>query len=269
MAGGEVAASGPPASASGPPASPDPCLVDASAMVFVTDPLAPVVESDDARHLLDVLRLKPGEPVVASDGAGAWVVCRVSSKAGRTGRHADPESIIEVDGEVTFEPRPRPDVTVAFAPVKGDRPEWVVQKLTELGIDTIVPLQTMRSVVRWDEDRAGRVMERLRRVAVEASAQCRRPWLPDVRPLSSLDQFTEIARTAGVVPAFAHPGGVRPTLAHRVIAIGPEGGWDPAELGDAGNLVGIAPNVLRAETAAVVAGALLTSIRATLIAPLA
>jgi 16S rRNA (uracil1498-N3)-methyltransferase len=238
-------------------------------MVFVADPLAPVVDPDDARHLLDVLRLKPGEPVVASDGVGTWVICRVSSKAGRTGRHADPASIIEVDGEVAFEPQPRLDVTVAFAPVKGDRPEWVVQKLTELGIDTIVPLQTMRSVVRWDADRAERVMERFRRVAVEAGAQCRRPRLPDIRPLSSLDQFAEIARTVGVMPAFAHPGGVRPTLEHRVIAIGPEGGWDPSELHDAGNLVGIAPTVLRAETAAVVAGALLTSFRAALIAPLA
>ena len=69
---------------------------------------------------------------------------------------------------------------MAFAPVKGERPEWVVQKLTELGIDRIVPLFSERSVVRWSGARGQATVERLRRVAREAAAQCRRVWLPEV-----------------------------------------------------------------------------------------
>ena len=71
------------------------------------------------------------------------------------------------------EPAAVPALTVAFAPVKGERPEWVVQKLTELGIDRIVPLVSERSVVRWSGARGKATVERLRRVAREAAAQCR------------------------------------------------------------------------------------------------
>ena len=75
---------------------------------------------------------------------------------------------------------------MAFAPVKGERPEWVVQKLTELGIDRIVPLRTERSVVRWTGERGQATVERLRRVAREAAAQCRRVWLPEVGDTAAL-----------------------------------------------------------------------------------
>ena len=84
------------------------------------------------------------------------------------------------DGTVQSEQGNEPALTVAFAPVKGERPEWVVQKLTELGIDRIVPLRTERSVVRWTGERGQATVEKLRRVAREASAQCRRVWLPEV-----------------------------------------------------------------------------------------
>jgi 16S rRNA (uracil1498-N3)-methyltransferase len=251
----------------GPAMAPDPRLVGAATLVFVADLRAPTLDPADARHLLDVLRLRPGEPVVVSDGAGSWMPCRVSpATAGRSGRTAEPGSIVVADGEVVVQPAVEPRLTIAFAPVKGDRPEWVVQKLTELGVDTIVPIHTRRSVVRWEGDRSARAVERLRRVAVEAAGQCRRPRLPEILPVSTIGDLADLT---GVAPALAHPGGGRPTLGHRVVAIGPEGGWDDSELGGGGSTVGLGPTVLRAETAAVVAGALLCALRATLIAPLA
>ena len=70
--------------------------------------------------------------------------------------------------------------TVAFAIPKSDRPEWIVQKLTELGVARIVLLHAERSVVRWEPDRADRHVARLRRVAVEALEQSRGIWLPDI-----------------------------------------------------------------------------------------
>jgi 16S rRNA (uracil1498-N3)-methyltransferase len=147
-------------------------------------------------------------------------------------------------------------VTVAFAVVKGSRPEWAVQKLTEIGVDRIVPLLAARSVVRWSAG-SGHV-DRLRRVAREASMQSRRTWLPVVEDVATL---RAVAEEPGAV--LAHPGGGPPSLDHPVVLVGPEGGWDDDELTAAGTrLVGLGPHILRTETAAVVAGALLCALRA-------
>ena len=70
--------------------------------------------------------------------------------------------------------------TVAFAIPKADRPEWIVQKLTELGVARIVLLHAERSVVRWDGDRAARHLRKLRRVAVEALEQSRGSGCPTI-----------------------------------------------------------------------------------------
>ncbi len=254
----------------GPPArslpATAPASVGAVAQVFVPDPTVPVVGDDDAHHLLGVLRLRPGDVVVAADGHGGWCPCRVAPGA----RRGSP-GLLEVDGPLVVVPRPDPPITVAFAPVKGDRPEWVVQKLTELGVDVIVPLRTARSVVRWAGDRQDRTVERLRRVAREAACQSRRARLPEVGDVTTLADLVGSVRRAGggrsTGVALAHPGGGAPTLDHPVIAVGPEGGWDPAELDQAAAMVGLGDTVLRAETAALSAGALLCALRAGTVGP--
>ncbi len=231
------------------PGGPDPVLVQAAAMVFVADLSAPGLSEADAHHLHDVLRLRPGESVIASDGRGGWIPCRLDGPPGDRGRRASATAVLEPTGPASTQSRLAPSVTVAFAPTKGDRPEWVVQKLTELGVDRIVPLRTKRSVVRWEGERGERAVERLRRVAKEASAQMEdrlghRPWL-------------------------ARPGGGRPGLSRPTVAVGPEGGWDDEELARWGSGVGLGPTVLRAETAAVAAGTLLCALRAGVVSALA
>lgn len=251
----------------GSPRAPDPVLMEAAAMVFVHDPSAPVLERGDIRHLLDVLRLRDGELVVVSDGAGRWGPCRVAVGAATQGaRGVDPERVLVPDGLVVTTERITPELTLAFAPTKGDRPEWVVQKLTELGIDRIVPLRTSRSVVRWDGDRGVKATERLRRVAREAAAQSRRPWLPEVTDVCRLD---DVEGRTGVAVTLADAGGPGPGLDRPVLAVGPEGGWDDAERQAFGPTVGLGPTVLRAETAAVAAGTYLCGLRSGVILPLA
>jgi 16S rRNA (uracil1498-N3)-methyltransferase len=236
-------------------------------MVFVDDPASPVVTAGDAHHLLDVLRLRPGEQVIASDGSGRWSPCRLSvAPGGRGSRGADPAAVLTPDGPVGRQARPEPSITVGFVPTKGDRPEWVTQKLTELGVDRIVPLRSARSVVRWEAERGGRAVERLRRVAREAAGQCRRTWLPEVTAVHSLD---DLAASAGAPLCLARPGGGPPSLGHPVVAVGPEGGWDDDELERFRLGLGLGPTVLRAETAAVAAGAVLCGLRSGVVAPLA
>ena len=260
--GGAAGSDGRPA-----PGAPDPVLVSAAALVFVADPAVPQVDDADVRHLLDVLRLRAGELVAVSDGAGRWAPCRVATGApARGSRRADPTALLVPDGPVVTEPRVGPEVTVAFAPTKGDRPEWVAQKLTELGVDRIVPLRTARSVVRWEGERGDRQVERLRRVAREASAQSRRVWLPEVSGVCRLDALGDVASGA---PVLADPGGGAPGLDRPVIAVGPEGGWEDDERAAVTRSVGLGPTVLRAETAAVVAGALLCALRCSVVLPLA
>ena len=218
---------------------------DAAAHVFVSDLEALDLDDDDRHHLSRVLRLQSGEAVTASDGAGKWRSCTWTANG------LQPESAIEQD------PSPEPPIAVGFAIPKGDRPEWIVQKLTEVGVDRVIPLLTSRSVVRWAGDKATRNVDRLRRVAREAAMQSRRAWLPVVEEVTTLSDL--IARAPNDV-ALAHPGGRQPTLTHTVVLIGPEGGWSPYEV-ESRALVGLGTNVLRTETAAITVGFLMCALR--------
>jgi 16S rRNA (uracil1498-N3)-methyltransferase len=229
----------------------------AAAQVFVDDPANPVVADDDLHHLGRVLRLHAGEEVIAADGRGHWA--RTTWQEGGALEPVRHALGVGGDGTVQAERPAVPALTVAFAPVKGERPEWVVQKLTELGIDRIVPLRSERSVVRWSGARGKATVEKLRRVARDAAAQCRRVWLPEI---SDTVGFAELPRLGGdgeVV--LAQLSGDRPSRHQHVVAVGPEGGWSTDELASGLPTVGFGLSVLRAETAAVTAGALLASLR--------
>ena len=169
---------------------------------------------------------------------------------------------MEPAGEVERRPAPTPCLTIAFGITKGERPELAVQKLTEVGIDRIVPVAAERSVARWDGDRAARHVDRLRRIAREAAMQSHRVWLPEV---TGVHRFDDVAREGGV--AVAGPSGMPPTLAHPTLLVGPEGGWSHDELALDLPAVALGPHVLRAETAAIVAGSLLVGLREGLVRP--
>lgn len=212
-----------------------------AAHVLVEDVAAPVLADRDAHHLFAVLRLRDGESVTVTDGRGAWRPCRVSG------------GVVEPDGETVVETAADP-VTVAVAVPKQDRPEWLVGKLTELGVDRVVLLHAARSVVRWDGERGARHVERLGRIVAEAAMQSRRVWLPElVGPVAASDVLASIP--------VAEPRGRPLSPADRSLAIGPEGGWSPEELAFATDTVGLGEQVLRVETAALAAAVLLVAAR--------
>jgi 16S rRNA (uracil1498-N3)-methyltransferase len=181
-----------------------------------------------------VLRIRDGEVVTVTDGRGSWRVCRAGGAA------------LEADDEVRRATVGRVPLTIMCAIPKRDRPEWIVQKLTELGTDRIVFLHADRSVVRWDGDRVEKHLTRMRKVAVEAIQQSRGVWLPTVEgPVEAV----------GVLPAAvaAEPSGRSIGPDDAAIAIGPEGGWSERELDAAGDTVGLGETILRVETAAMAA----------------
>ena len=209
--------------------------------VLVDDIDAPSLSDDDQHHLGRVRRLRVGDAVSVTDGRGAWRWCSYGPA-------------LAVQGPIECDPPPTPPLTVAFALVKGQKPELVVQKLTELGIDEIVPFVAERSVVRWGDETISRHTERLRTVAREAAQQSRRTWFPAVSPVMP---FAEIASRPGAVRC--DMGGAPLTTEHTTVLIGPEGGW--AETENDLPIVGLGPNVLRAETAAIAAATLMCAQR--------
>lgn len=218
----------------------------AAAHALVDDVDVPVLDESAVHHLFRVLRVRDGETVTVTDGAGGWRRCRAVA------------GTIEADGDVVREPVRDRATEIAFAIPKQDRPEWIVQKLTEVGVDRIVLLHAERSVVRWSPDRAEKHLTKLRRVAAEALQQSRGVRLPEVEgPLPALDVLrSSHAAEPGAERSLADIAAL--TVGDRCVAIGPEGGWSEAELTAAAGTVRIGSTVLRVETAALVAGAQLS-----------
>ena len=215
-------------------------LRGSAAHVFVESLDAPVLREDDEHHLRRVLRIRHTDSISVGDGAGGWLVANLL---------ADGLSVVS---SAMFEPAP-PSTSVFSAIPKGDRPEWIVQKLTEVGVTSIGFIHCARSVVQWDESRRPRQLERLRRVAREAAMQSRRLWLPQVRDVLSFDEAIK-----SISCAIADPDGEAMTADVDTVLVGPEGGFTEGELAAAARRVTLSGNVLRVETAALTAAFLLT-----------
>jgi 16S rRNA (uracil1498-N3)-methyltransferase len=216
-----------------------------------------VLEGEEGHHLQRVRRVRPGEIVTGADGWGRWRVYEVTGSQGG-------ELVLDACTELAHEPRLVPALTVAVSLTKGEKPELAVQKLTELGVDRIVLLAAARSVVRWDDAKAAANLERLRRVAREAGQQCRRARLPELDgPVTPAELAGHpgllVAGPDGVAPAdLPYPSG-----GEWLVAVGPEGGFDAAELEGFGPAPRLAVGhlVLRAETAAIAVAAALAGHR--------
>jgi 16S rRNA (uracil1498-N3)-methyltransferase len=213
-------------------AGPDPAVPFA----FVADLDAPVLSADEQHHLERVRRLRPGAPLTVGDGVGRFRAVAFG-----------PE--LAVLGPIAVVPPPVPSITIGFALTKADKPEMVVQKLTELAVDRIVPFVAERSITRWDDAKAARNVARWRVIAREAAAQAHRPHLPDI---SEVRPFVEVVAGA----CLAHYDGDLLDATVSTVLVGPEGGWSPTELARGERRVRLGPHVLRAETAALAAATL-------------
>jgi 16S rRNA (uracil1498-N3)-methyltransferase len=199
------------------------------------------LDDDTHHHLRSVLRLRDGEPVGVTDGQGRWCVA-VAVLDGNT-------LTLEATSRVVAEPARARPITIAAAIPKGDRLDWMVQKITELGVDRLVLLHADRSVVRWKPDRVRHQVARLQRIADEALRQSRRVFrLSIVPPTPAVDVL------GGYL--LAEPGGRAVTVGDTAVAVGPEGGWSEAELAAGGVWVDLGDTILRTETAAVAASTL-------------
>lgn len=216
-----------------------------------------IVDGDEGFHAATVRRIRPGETLTLSDGAGTVADCVVeeAGKRSLTARIAARRTA----------PRPHPPVTVVQAIPKADRSELAVELATEAGADEFVAWQAERCVARWDDERADKGLRRWRAVARSAARQSRRAWIPEVSgPLSTRDLSAYLAGRPGALTLVLHESADRriadiPVADAEaiIVVIGPEGGVSDAELetlAAAGALPTVlGPTVLRTSTAAAVA----------------
>src|SRR5664280_2517967 len=141
-----------------------------------------VLDGPEGRHAATVRRVRPGERVDCTDGAGLLVRCQVTA----AGRDRLDLAVLERDRQ----PPPQPRIVVIQALPKADRGELAVELLTEVGVDEVVPWAAARCEQRWSGDRGQRALARWRSVAREAAKQSRRTWLPAVAELASTAAVT-------------------------------------------------------------------------------
>jgi 16S rRNA (uracil1498-N3)-methyltransferase len=220
-----------------------------------------VLDGAEGRHAATVRRLRVGESLDLTDGAGLLCAAEVVAVQGQALK-ARLLDWVEV-------PRPRPVVTVVQALAKGDRDERAVETMTEVGVDAIVPWQAARSIVQWDGDRARKGVARWQAVARAAAKQARRPWLVDVTALAGtpevvqrLKDVTAFGGLAVVLHEAATVPLTEPALSAAgevVLVVGPEGGVSDEELAEFDEAGAIAcrlgPTVLRTSTAGTVGAA--------------
>ena len=210
--------------------------------------------ADEARHLREVLRLKPGDEVSVFDGEGREFRAAVV-QARR--EFADLELREEI---APARPESPLRITLAVALLKGEKFDLVVQKATELGVYSFVPLITLHADIKLrDANDAAKRVARWQRIALEAAKQSGRAVVPEV----SLPVVLQSVLNEGCM-LFSERGGheFRQIETDEVTAIiGSEGGWSDEELEEAraagAQIVTLGGRVLRAETAAIAAAALL------------
>lgn len=207
------------------------------------------LEGSEAQHAVKVMRVKVRDEIVLFDGSGSEFVGQVMAITSRGLVEIDSLERREVNRELAR------DVTLAVALPKGDRQQWLVEKLTELGVTRLVPIICRRSVAQPVES----ALARLQRWVIEASKQCGRNRLMEIAPPAAWTNY--LAQPSVALRVIAHPGPYQAaelftTAAAEIIAaVGPEGGWTDEEV-DAALAAGwqgmsLGPRILRVETAAI------------------
>lgn len=213
------------------------------------------LDEEQSRHIAKSLRMRRGDMLCLTDGSGSSYGCIIESVDG---------GIVEMsvcyrqaDGS-----EPSVKVTLYQGVPKGSKLEDIVQKCTELGVTTVVPVLTRRSVSRPDPKSAEKKNARYQKIALEAAQQSGRGIVPSVLPMTDLK--TAVSNDESELKILFYEGGGEPlnTLVKSGVAsvsiyIGPEGGFDPDEVelikSQGGKVATLGKRILRTQTAPVAA----------------
>ena len=216
-----------------------------------------LIRGEDVRHIRDVLRMQPGDGITATCGRGTDYHCVIEDVTDTVIRLRIREEIPDVSE--------LPVRLVLFQALpKSDKMEWIIQKAVELGASEIVPMRTVRSVVRLDGDKAAKKEQRWQRIAEEAAKQSGRGMVPVVHPVLDFDEAVSMARACERVfipyelcEDFSSMKALREAVtagaASIGIFIGSEGGFERREAEcvteAGGEMISLGHRILRTETA--------------------
>ncbi|WP_042223415.1 16S rRNA (uracil(1498)-N(3))-methyltransferase [Oceanobacillus manasiensis] len=223
-------------------------------------PESVTISGDDVHHINRVVRLREGDKIICSHPAGHAARCTITFVESDN-VHVTIEEWLESSVELPLE------VTIAQGLPKGDKLDLIVQKGTELGANAFIPFQAARSVVKWDDKKLQKKVERLEKIAKEASEQSHRNLIPLVETKTSLSELIEVSKQYDI-KIFAYEEEAK-TESYQsfstilqgmevgqklLVLIGPEGGisGEEAEQLKASGFhpVRLGPRILRTETAA-------------------
>ena len=222
-----------------------------------------VLDGPEGRHAVSVKRLRPGEDVILTDGAGRWAECVVVDTEGKD------RLIVHMDS-FSEEPPESPRITVVQALPKGDRGELAVETMTETGVDAIVPWAASRCITQWRGDRGLKALAKWRATAREAGKQSRRVRFPEVADAMTTKQVAALLAKADLAAVLhedtelgTEPFATAelPSSGEIVLVVGPEGGISPEEVevftAAGARTFHLGRTVLRTSTAGTVGTALL------------
>jgi 16S rRNA (uracil1498-N3)-methyltransferase len=212
------------------------------------------IDGEEAHHILDVMRLKKLDKVTVFDGTGreyAGFIREIKRKA----------LTVEIIQTRSLSSRDKSTITLIQAIPKKDKMDYIVEKATELGVGSIIPVFTARSIPDWDASKKARQEARWRKIGREAAKQCARSDIPDVKYIT---EFNDIIRDMSdydlALIAALSDGSImlKECLAgfkggKVAVAIGPEGDFTPREIEDAKasgfKPVSLGKRVLKSDTA--------------------
>ena len=214
-----------------------------------------LLQGDQAHHAINVMRFNPGDQIVLFDGTGV----EYSALLETVEKKAISLSIIEaIENPTSLQTQ----IAIAVALPKGDRQKFLIEKLVELGVSTLIPLKTSRSVAVAN----AKVIVRLEKQVIEASKQCGRNKLMEIQQPHTIEQMVQSADEG--VKLLTDPYQGKPIAEYSnqqgrqfTVAIGPEGGFDDSEvelmIANEFQPIRLGPAILRIETACVTIAAIL------------
>lgn len=224
-----------------------------------------VIDEEQARHIEKVLRLKTGNNLIAFDGSGNEYSLRL---AGRV----DGNLVGEIDGVQGKIDEPSLRLILVQGIAKGDKMDTIVQKAVELGISIIYPVVTRYTVVRLEQKKAAKKVERWQIIAREACKQCRRSIIPEVKPVMELLNLYSVIGSKPAIMLYEKEIDTRlKTVLQQkqnrfnsnelYLLVGPEGGFSDYEVTEAKKqgilTAGLGPRILRTETAGLAAASII------------
>lgn len=220
-----------------------------------------IIEGEDVKHISKVLRCKIGEELEVCDNDNNEYICEITD----IDKNAITLDILE---KIDIKRESDLKVKLYQGLPKGPKMEVILQKLTEVGVDEIILVQTKRSVAKVDDKKEDKKIERWERIIYEAAKQSKRGKIPKLRGILSFKEALEEMKSNdfNIIPyenerTKSIKKAIKGVNINNIgIFVGPEGGFDDTEIQSVENIggqsVSLGPRILRTETASIVASSI-------------